>query len=76
MISDEDFKYALINTQVVRTTITTSMVMGDIAWLDFSRLRNDDLTISVHVDRPDSRPVLKHRRSDEKVPPVEQPSAG
>ncbi|KAJ4468331.1 MED14-domain-containing protein [Lentinula aciculospora] len=76
IISDEEFKYALINTQVMRNTITNSMVMGDIAWLDFSRLRNDDLQISVRTDRPDSRPGLKRGHSNEKVPSIEQPSAG
>ncbi|KAJ3733741.1 MED14-domain-containing protein [Lentinula guzmanii] len=76
LISDEEFKYALINTQVMQNTITNSMVMGDIAWLDFSRIRNDDPTISVRTERPESRPGLKHRHSDKKVPMVEQPSAG
>ncbi|KAJ3975413.1 MED14-domain-containing protein [Lentinula raphanica] len=75
LISDEEFKYALINTQVMRNTITNSMVMGDIAWLDFSRIRNDDLRISARTERPESHPGLKTTHSDEKLSMVEQPSA-
>ncbi|KAF9070889.1 mediator complex subunit MED14-domain-containing protein [Rhodocollybia butyracea] len=72
IITDEEFSYALINTQIIPGTLTNSMVMGDIAWLDFSRIKTDDISINVHMDRTDA---IK-RRSDEKLSTVSQPSTG
>lgn len=76
IITDEEFRYALIDTTVMPDTLTNSMVMGDIAWLDFSRIKSDDITITVRTDRVDPRVGMKSRRSEEKVSTVEKPSAG
>jgi mediator of RNA polymerase II transcription subunit 14 len=72
IITDEEFRYALINTEVITDTLTNSMVMGDIAWLDFSRIKSDDPNITVRTDPLGS---MKGRRLDEKAP-TDQPSAG
>lgn len=76
IITDEEFRYALINTEVMADTLTNSMVMGDIAWLDFSRIKSDDLTITVRTDRVDPHIAMKRRRSEEKAPKTDLPSAG
>ncbi|KAF5388784.1 hypothetical protein D9757_005677 [Collybiopsis confluens] len=76
VITDEEFKYALINTEVVPDTLTHSMVMGDIAWLDFSRIKSEDpLTINVRLDRQDPLIGMNVGRSNEKATINDQSSA-
>jgi hypothetical protein len=42
VITDEAFQYALITTSVISDSIYGSMVMEDIAWLDFGRIRGQE----------------------------------
>ncbi|EKM54002.1 uncharacterized protein PHACADRAFT_174499 [Phanerochaete carnosa HHB-10118-sp] len=46
VITDQDFRYALISAQIVPGTMYTEMIMGDIGWLDVSRIHGGDLIIS------------------------------
>jgi len=46
VITDEQFRYALITTRVVSDSMFSHMVMEDIAWLDFDRIHGEGLVIS------------------------------
>ncbi len=76
IITDQKFRYALINTQILPETVTNSMVMGDIAWLDFDRIRGDDLAISVRSERSDTQTGMKRKRTDENAVENDEGSAG
>ncbi|KAJ6497836.1 mediator complex subunit MED14-domain-containing protein [Mycena sanguinolenta] len=55
VITDKEFRYALITTAVLPGTMYGNLVMEDIAWLDFDRIHGGDITIAAHSDPP-SRP--------------------
>ncbi|KAF9528468.1 mediator complex subunit MED14-domain-containing protein [Crepidotus variabilis] len=42
VITDENFKYALITTKAIEDNTYAMMVLEDIAWLDFDRIREAD----------------------------------
>ena len=42
VITDDDFRYALISAQVLADSIYANMIMGDIAWLDVRRIRGEN----------------------------------
>lgn len=39
VVAEERFKYALITTKPIENASFTTMIMEDIAWLDFDRIR-------------------------------------
>lgn len=49
VITDQDFRYALISAQIVPGTMYTEMLMGDIGWLDVSRIHGGDLVMPHQV---------------------------
>lgn len=51
VITDEDFRYALISVEVLPNTMFHNMVMKDIGWLDVRRVHGDEI-------------VVTHRNSD------------
>ncbi|KAJ7497072.1 mediator complex subunit MED14-domain-containing protein [Mycena latifolia] len=50
VITDEEFRYALITTRVLPGTMYGNLVMEDIAWLDFDRIHGGDITITAQSD--------------------------
>jgi hypothetical protein len=50
VITDDDFRYALISVSVLPDTTYASMVMDDIAWLDFWQIHGEDIA-SLPTDR-------------------------
>ncbi|KAJ7690643.1 MED14-domain-containing protein [Mycena rosella] len=66
VITDEEFRYALITTRVLPGTMYGNLVMEDIAWLDFDRIHGGDIAITAHSD-PASRDGV-----ETKVPDVGQ----
>ena len=46
VITEEDFRYALISTQVLPRTTYPEMIMGDIGWLDVRRIHADQISIT------------------------------
>lgn len=46
VITDSDFRYALVSAQIVAGAMYTEMLMGDIGWLDVSRIHGGDLVIA------------------------------
>lgn len=53
MVTDERFQYALITTSVIPESMFGSMILEDIAWLDFDRI-HDKANILV-MDRDSNR---------------------
>ena len=43
IVTDERFKFALIKTELVRVSLFPEMVFGDIAWVDYKRIREHSL---------------------------------
>lgn len=50
VITDEDFRYALISVKVLENTMYNDMLMEDIGWIDVKRVHADELTMSVHPE--------------------------
>lgn len=48
MITEDDFRYALITAKVLPDTMFREMVMEDIAWLDVRRIHGDGVIVSQH----------------------------
>lgn len=62
MITNEQFRYALITTKVLSESMYANMVMEDIAWLDFDRIHGEDIVITPQTDRSDPRIGMKRKR--------------
>lgn len=45
MITDNDYRYALINVKVQRDTMYNNLIMEDIGWLDIHRLHTGDMVV-------------------------------
>lgn len=60
VITDQDFRYALISAKVLPGTMYTEMIMGDIGWLDVRRIHGDELVITQAAGptAPLPKPVL------------------
>lgn len=73
VLTDEEFRYALISTKMLSDTMFGNMIMEDIGWLDVRRIRGDrgagagmdEVVISSMSHEP---LVLQKRRRDD-VPP-------
>lgn len=46
VITDQDFRYALISAKVLPDTMYTEMIMGDIGWLDVRRIHGDEIDVA------------------------------
>ncbi|GJE97389.1 Med14 domain-containing protein [Phanerochaete sordida] len=46
VITDQDFRYALISAHIVAGAAYPEMFMGDIGWLDVSRIHGDDVALA------------------------------
>jgi mediator of RNA polymerase II transcription subunit 14 len=46
VITEQDFRYALISAQVLPNTPITEMIFGDIGWIDVSRIHGDELVMN------------------------------
>ena len=49
VITEQDFRYALISAQIVPSRGITEMIFGDIGWIDVSRIHGDDLVMTHHT---------------------------
>ncbi|KAI0356373.1 MED14-domain-containing protein [Trametes cingulata] len=63
VITDNDYRYALINVKVQRETMYNNMIMEDIGWLNVRRIHGDEFAVE-----PDSGPEpvtgQKRKRTD------------
>ena len=65
VITDEDFRYALISVKVLPNTMYTEMVMEDIAWLDVQRVHGSQLAIKPLPGADEVTDLgQKHKRPD------------
>lgn len=62
VITDEQFRYALITTRVLSESMFSHMVMEDIAWLNFDRIHEEDIVVSAY---PSQSGIGKRKRDDE-----------
>jgi mediator of RNA polymerase II transcription subunit 14 len=62
VITDEEFRYALITAKVLTESMYANMVMEDIAWLDFRRIHGEDIIITARQDLSDPRLGMKRQR--------------
>jgi mediator of RNA polymerase II transcription subunit 14 len=46
VITDEEFRYALISVDVLSESMYANMVMKDIGWLNIRRIHGDDVVVS------------------------------
>ena len=74
MITDEQFRYALITTRVVSESMFSHMVMEDIAWLDFDRIHGEGLVTSAAPSCADISIGKRKRGIDDTV--ARDPVAG
>jgi mediator of RNA polymerase II transcription subunit 14 len=62
VIMDDQFRYALITTRILTESTYSSMIMEDIAWLDFGQIHGEEITVTAHPGRPDLRAGMKRKR--------------
>lgn len=62
VIMDDQFRYALITTRILTDSTYSSMIMEDIAWLDFDRIHGEEIAISALPGR-DVRVGMKRKRA-------------
>ncbi|OSD01314.1 MED14-domain-containing protein [Trametes coccinea BRFM310] len=75
VITDNDYRYALINVKVQRETMYNNMIMEDIGWLNVRRIHGDEYTIEPGVG-PEPMVGQKRKREDGlEAAPAEQYSS-
>ncbi|KAI0829900.1 MED14-domain-containing protein [Trametes gibbosa] len=62
VITDTQYRYALINVKVQRDTMYNNLVMEDIAWLNAQRINGDDYSVGVG---PGPEPLVGQKRKRE-----------
>ncbi|EMD37772.1 hypothetical protein CERSUDRAFT_73593 [Gelatoporia subvermispora B] len=70
VITDEDFRYALISVKVLSETVHANMIMEDIGWLDVRRIHGDELAIhlqNVTLDGDDTVVGQRRKRGPDDV---------
>lgn len=61
VITDTQFRYALITTKVLAESVSANMVMEDIAWLDFDRIHGPEITLPYpKTSNPGAEPGQNH----------------
>ncbi|KAI8975875.1 MED14-domain-containing protein [Trametes punicea] len=63
VITDNDYRYALINVKVQRDTMYNNMIMEDIGWLNVRRIHGDDFAVEAGVG-PEPVAGQKRKRDD------------
>src|ERR1700722_19692221 len=54
VVTDDEFRYALISVNVLPDSTYQSMVMEDIAWLDLRRIHGEDSADTTRIDDLDA----------------------
>ncbi|KAI0644574.1 MED14-domain-containing protein [Trametes meyenii] len=62
VITDNDYRYALINVKVQQATMYNDMIMEDIAWLNVRRIHGDEFSVEAG---PGPEPVAGQKRKRE-----------
>ncbi|OJT12740.1 Mediator of RNA polymerase II transcription subunit 14 [Trametes pubescens] len=69
VITDNDYRYALINVKVQRDTMYNNLIMEDIGWLDIHRLHTGDMVVEPGHG-PEPVVGQKRKRDDRDEVPV------
>ncbi|KAF8909892.1 MED14-domain-containing protein [Mucidula mucida] len=59
VVTNDKYKYALIETKIIPNSMYTSMVMDDVGWLDYSRIMGEQ----EELGKDDPRAGMKRKRS-------------
>ncbi|KAF5351922.1 hypothetical protein D9756_007453 [Leucocoprinus leucothites] len=64
IITDARFRFALITTETIRDATFAHMLINDICWLDYDRLKQESLAVARITEslNPDGRVGMKRRR--------------
>jgi hypothetical protein len=68
VITDEQFRYALISVDVISESMYGNMVMRDIGWLDVHRIHGENVVVSPQPDFPEGNSTGKQKRATEREP--------
>lgn len=71
VITDDEFRYALITAKVLSDSMYANMVMEDIAWLDFGRIQGEELIITSRSDPTESAAGMKRKHADDALPDLQ-----
>ncbi|KAG1744781.1 mediator complex subunit MED14-domain-containing protein [Suillus lakei] len=73
VLTDEEFRYALISTKTLSDTMFGNMIMEDIGWLDVRRIRGDGGAGSgmdeVVISSLSHEPLVLQKRKRDDIPP-------
>ncbi|KAH9924917.1 MED14-domain-containing protein [Fomitopsis serialis] len=64
VVTDEDWRYALISVEVLQNTPCHDMVMKDIGWLDVRRIHGEEIVVSPHPPHA-ADPAIGQKRKRE-----------
>jgi mediator of RNA polymerase II transcription subunit 14 len=72
VLTDEEFRYALISTKMLSDTMFGNMIMEDIGWLDVRRIRGDrgvDVGMDeVGISSMSHEPLVLQKRNRDDIP--------
>lgn len=72
VLTDEEFRYALISTKMLSDTMFGNMIMEDIGWLDVRRIRGDrgaDVDMDeVGISSMSHEPLVLQKRNRDDIP--------
>jgi mediator of RNA polymerase II transcription subunit 14 len=65
VVTDEKYRFALITTSTDREVMFAHMILQDIAWLDYDRIRQETLTVTKVAENlnPDAKASIKRMRA-------------
>ena len=62
VITDDEFRYALISVEVPPDTIYANLIMKDIVWLDIRRIHGEDVVVPAEPEQPEAGSGQKRKR--------------
>src|ERR1700734_4213591 len=62
VITDDEFRYALISVEVLSETMYANLIMKDIGWLDIRRIHGEDVVVPAQSGQREARSGQKRKR--------------
>lgn len=62
VITDEEFRYALISVEIQTESMYANLLMKDIGWLDISRIHGEEVVVTSRPDHPEASSGQKRKR--------------
>jgi mediator of RNA polymerase II transcription subunit 14 len=63
VITDDEFRYALISVEELSETMYANLIMKDIGWLDVRRIHGEDIVVSAQPGQPEARNGQQRKRN-------------